>query len=512
MEFAFSYMKNIKLLYTSSYDRGLEHLLALWSQIRAKHKNATLDIAYGWDTFNALAANNPERMAWKEEMVKLMQQDGITDHGRIGKAELTKLQEKCGILAYPSHFFEIFCIGVVEAQLRGCVPVTTSIGALPETNKNGIVVNGDITKLETQKEYLKQLLSLMNNEDLRKSLSEAGKAWAKKYDWKQIAHKWSDEFDTKDKTIKLTIYTPTIRKGWWNIMADNLSKQSYKNFEWIIVDDYPEDRSKIAEEYATKYKLNIRYMRGKKRNVQRKYGLCNANNTVLDAATGEVLIFLQDFILMPLDGLEQIATLYRKNPTALQALPDMYFAPKVKPDKEKEDWFNGETEVIGEFIRQNIRLKNLGLRETENPMDFEQNYGAIPIKVARELGGWHEFFDEGLGWDNTDIAWRALQKGYKILLDETNVAVCIDHWKTLEGTKEHGLERERRLNDPRYYWMQTLIQAGKMGLIRTQEEDDSIDLQYTIPKEVKTGDEVVWLNDNMEKIILEWLKPYERKE
>lgn len=504
-------MRNTKLLYQSSYDRGLEHLLAMWPKIKAKHKNATLDVAYGWDTFNALASNNPERMAWKDQMVKLMQQPGITEHGRIGKAKLRELQLKCGILAYPSHFYEIFCIGVVEAQLNGCVPVTTNIGALQETNKHGIVVEGNIDDQDTKDEYLKALLNLMNNEDMRKSLAEAGQEWAKKYSWTNMAHKWSDIFEQKDKSVKLTVYTPTIRRGFWNIMADNLSKQTYKNFEWVIVDDFDTDRSEIAKEYATKYSLNIRYLRGKPRKIKRTYGLCNANNTVLAEATGDVIVFLQDFILIPLDGLEQIATLYRKNPDCLQALPDMYFSPRIEPNKESEDWFDGNTDVLGEFIRQNIRIQNAGLRYTNNPMDFEQNYGAIPTKIARALGGWHEFFDEGLGWDNTDIAYRALQSGYKILLDETNIAVCIDHWKTLEGSKEHGLERERRLNDPRYYWMQTLIEAKKLGLVRTQEEDDKIDLQYDMPKDVPVGNEVIWLKENMEKIVLEWLKPYERE-
>lgn len=498
-------MKNHKLLYQSSYDRGLEWLLIMWPEIKKKYKDATLSIAYGWDTFDALTANNPERQEWKREMLEMMKQDGVKEFGRIGKKELQALREECGILAYPSHFYEIFCIGAVEAQLDGCVPVTTNIGALTETVKHGVVVSGDISKPEVRNAYLDALLGLMGDEKKHKELSGKGKEWAKRFDWKNVAHSWSDEFDTKDKRTKLTIYTPTIRRGWWNIMAHNLSNQTYKNFEWVIVDDYPQDRSNIARQYADKYHLDIRYMRGKKRAIKRTYGLCNANNTVLEAATGEVIVFLQDYILIPEDGLEQIAILHRKNPDCLLALPDVYVKPKVTPDTNSEDWFNGETDVVGEFIRKNIRLQNLGLRFTENPMDFEQNYGAIPTKIARELGGWWEFLDEGLGWDNTDMAWRAMQKGYKILLDETNVAVCIDHWEALAGTKEHGLGRERRLNDPRYYWMQSKVKLGELPLVRTQEIDDTIDLQYTIPDSVPVGDEVKWLQENMRNIVMSWM-------
>lgn len=442
----------------------------------------------------------------------MMQQPGITDHGRIGKAELKKLRQECGILAYPSHFFEIFCIGVVEAQLDGCVPVTTSLGALPETVQYGVMVDGDISDESTKDAYKEALLDLMGDEGRRHKLAEQGKEWAKKFDWKQIAHKWSDEFDVKDKRTKLTVYTPTIRKGFWNLMAQNLSVQTYKNFEWVIVDDFPEDRSKIAKEYATKYQLDIKYLRGKKRAVKRKYGLCNANNTVLENATGEVLVFLQDFILIPEDGLEQIAILHNKNPDCLLALPDMYVKSSVLIDKDSEDWFHGETDVVGEFIRQNIRIKNEGLRFTENPMDFEQNYGAIPVKIAKELGGWWEFYDFGLGWDNTSIAYRALKAGYKILLDETNIAICIDHWETLKGKNENGgMERARRLNDPIYIFETNMITAKKLPLKRTQEIDDKIVLEYDVPTNISDDDMVKWIRENQIKIASEWISQYSVK-
>lgn len=497
-------MRNHKLLYTSSYDRGLEHLLFIWHKIRKAYPDATLDICYGWNTFDALCANNPERMEWKQKMIELFNQPGINEHGRIGKDQLAKLYEECGILAYPSHFYEIFCISVVDAQSHGCVPVSTTIGALGEVVQGGVTVPGIINDNDTKEEYLKELLSLMGNTKRWEELSEKGKAWAKQFSWEEIAKKWVEVFKQKDERIKLTIYTPTIRKGWWNIMASNLSQQTYKNFEWVIVDDYPTDRRDIAQVYAKKYNLDIKYFRGKRRQKNRTYGLSNANNTALAVATGDVLVFLQDFILIPLDGLEQIATLHRRNPDCLLAFPDVYYKPKIKPDKNKEDWFNGETDVIGEFIRQNIRIQNLGLRYSDNPMDFEQNYGAIPLKIARELGGWYEFFDEGLGWDNTEIAWRSLQIGYKILIDETNIAVCIDHWETLKGSKENGLERERRLNDPRYYWMQDMINEGKLPLVRTEEEDNKIELFYDMPKSVKSGDEDKWLKENLENIINSW--------
>lgn len=481
-------------------------LLRMWPTIKARFQDAELHIAYGWDLFDKVTHNNPERQSWKAKMVELMNQKGIIHHGRVGKTRLKGLRKECGILAYPSDFTEIFCITVVEAQSDGCVPVTTDIAALKETNQGGVVVKGDIYDADVRQKYLDELMALMRDKEHWNTLSEKGMEFAKEFNWPTIANKFTNAFTKNPEDIKVSIVTPTIRRGWWNIMAHNIKNQTYKNVEWVIVDDYPEDRSHIAREYAEKYGLDIKYLRGKERKVKRNYGLVNADNTALEHVTGEIYVCLQDFILMPEHGIEDIVTLYRKNPNALIALPDTYYAPKIKPDTSSEDWFNGELDVKGEFMRANARLTNQGLRFTERPFDFEQNYGAIPMHILKDLGGWYEFFDFGLGFNNTELAYRALQKGYKIIIDETNVATCIDHWNALEGTTEHGLKREVRLNDPQYLWMMGMIQEGKLPLARTQEIDDLIDLEYQMPEDLNQEDAVTWMRDHMEEIVEYWPK------
>ncbi len=114
--------------------------------------------------------------------------------------------------------------------------------------------------------------------------------------------------------------------------------------------------------------------------------------------------------------------------------------------------------------------------------------------------------DEGLGFDNTEVAYRALMKGYRILVDETNVGICIDHWNTLEGTPEHGLGRERRLNDPRFVWEMQMLQDGKLPLKRTQELDDKIELLYKMPEEIPNKDAVEWMREHTEEIVTKWMK------
>lgn len=501
-------MKQHKLFYQSSYDRGLEHLLKMWGEIKMKFPDATLDICYGWDMFDKISHNNPERMEWKEKMVDLMQQVDITEHGRVGKEKLTELRKKCGILAYPAHFTEISCISVLEAMRDGLVPVTTDLAALKETNDCGVLVKGDIFEEEGKKLYLETLLDTMGKPEAQfKDLQQKCQQKAKKHTWEKISTKWNGLFAYSEPQPLVSIITPTVRDGWWNIMANNIANQTYKNIEWIIVDDYPQDRLKTAQKYADKYKLNIRYVRGKKRPVKRTYGLVNANNTGFKESKGELLVILQDFIIMPERGIEMIVDVYRRNPNSLIAPTDHMYKAKTEPDIESDDWFHGETDIKGDLIWKSVRILGEGMRFSDSPYEFEQNYCGIPRKIAEDLNGWYEFMDEGLGFDNTEFAFRALKKGYKLIVDDTNVCYGIDHWKPLEHKdKKLFIARHRTLSNPRYLFETEMIKAGKIPLERDEKLDNSIHLAYTIPDEIEDKQVVPWLKEHSPEIVAGWIQ------
>lgn len=184
----------MKLFYGSSYDRGLQHLLEMWTDIKGEVPEATLDICYGWDLFEKAYFNNPERMAWKKYMDELMSADGITHHGRVGKKELLKIMGGCDIWAYPTHFDEINCITALNAQKLGLVPVVINRAALRETVGSGIRVEGDIFMPETREEFKNKLIELMKDKDKLKEHSEMAEMFAKDFTWRKIADKWRKHF------------------------------------------------------------------------------------------------------------------------------------------------------------------------------------------------------------------------------------------------------------------------------------------------------------------------------
>lgn len=472
----------------------------MWPDVLAEYPDAQLHVCYGWDLFMKVASENPERMQWYQRVNSLLKQKGITHHGRVGKKELTEIRSKCGIWAYPTYFEEINCITALEAQNQGLVPVTMAFGALKETALKGVLIDGDIKRVAVYNEYKKQLLDLMGDKKRWKDLSNKCEKFARKYDWQKIAKQW--DLQPARPTTKITVYTPTIREGWWNLMANNLSVQTYKNFEWLVVDDHKQNRSETAKKYADKYGLDIKYVRNRKH--KRKYGLSTANNVGMENATGELFVALQDFVLLQPTALEELARESERHPGDLIAPVDVYYKSKVKPNtKNAEDWFDGEVDIVGQYMRKNIRIQNAGFRKTDNPYDFELNIGAIPMSTLRELNGFWEFMGDALGYDNTEIAWRAMQLGHKIWIDEWNVAVCIDHWEVV-GSKEGGLNRTRLLNDPRYYWMITQVESGKLPVVRDKKLDESISLDYEIPSEVSDEECKDWIRANYKQVAEKW--------
>lgn len=187
-------MRNHKLCYLSSYDRGLQHLLIMWPKIKAKYPDATLDICYGWDLFVKGYQNNPERMMWKERMDKMMSVDGITHHGRVSKEELNKITSQCGIWSYPTDFDETNCITALNCQRLGCVPCVIEKAALSETVGSGIKIKGDIFDMDTREEYLNSLLDLMGNETKWLEESKKGIEFSKSYTWEKLANDWTQYF------------------------------------------------------------------------------------------------------------------------------------------------------------------------------------------------------------------------------------------------------------------------------------------------------------------------------
>lgn len=193
-----------QVIYQSSHVRGLDTLCDVWEDVIKEVPDAKLTVAYGWQSYDEINRNNPERMAWKDNLVARMEKLGITDLGRIGQDEIVKMTQTAGIWAYPTQFCEIYCITAVKAQAGGAWPVCTDFAALAE-----YVNFGDITHMEAIddktpigkweeggiEKYTNDLIYRLKNpipEETRQAMMNHVRAM---YSWKNTAGGWNAEFN-----------------------------------------------------------------------------------------------------------------------------------------------------------------------------------------------------------------------------------------------------------------------------------------------------------------------------
>jgi glycosyltransferase involved in cell wall biosynthesis len=107
---------------------------------------------------------------------------------------------------------------------------------------------------------------------------------------------------------KFTVFTPTYnRAGLLTELYESLKMQSYKNFEWLIVDDGSVDNTEEAVgNFKKENILNINYIKKENGGKQRAY------NTAVENAKGELFICLDSDDRYIPDALEIILKYWEK--------------------------------------------------------------------------------------------------------------------------------------------------------------------------------------------------------
>ena len=89
-----------------------------------------------------------------------------------------------------------------------------------------------------------------------------------------------------ENSIYVTVFTPTYnRANSIDRVFSSLKKQSYKNFEWIVIDDGSTDNTKqVVEQYIKDGELDIRYI------FHENHGKHYAINEAVEMAKGDLFL------------------------------------------------------------------------------------------------------------------------------------------------------------------------------------------------------------------------------
>lgn len=188
-----------KILYASSHVRGLAYLYEIWPEVKAAVPDATLDVFYGRESYDAVHKGNPERMKWMDGMTqKAKELDGVTDHGKASQQTIVEQGFKSGIWAYPCPFPEIYCITAIKSQASGAVPVASNFAALDETIQFGHKQTfGEFDDKDLQK-YKESLIWWLQHPDEQEKVRPEMMKWARSTSWDNVALGWTADFEGND--------------------------------------------------------------------------------------------------------------------------------------------------------------------------------------------------------------------------------------------------------------------------------------------------------------------------
>lgn len=181
--------------------------------------------------------------------------------------------------------------------------------------------------------------------------------------------------------IKISVLTPTLRPEGLEILQKCLKEQTFQDFEWLV-----------EINYSGKHDLN------------------QAWNSMLKRAKGELIVFYEDYTKINPDGLQKFWEAYKNH-------PDTMFTAPLGKTKHKQ-FLHEDTELKWDW-----RLYRLGEIKYD---ECEMDWGASPIKILKEIGGFDERLDQFWSLDNVSVCKRADMLGYKFR-NINNLAVAYDH-------------------------------------------------------------------------------------
>lgn len=197
----------MKFIWSSSADRGLEHLLGLWPIVREKYPNAELQVFYGWDIVDSVIEENKRRgfdRSWLEDFREKIfnhieylggESAGIYNNGRVDQETLAKAMYEANYWPYTTAFCETFCITLLECLAAGVIPIASNLAAVGEHLSNyKNTVTGWPANRDYQVRWLSKLDDAVNDKEYRREFRKEGRQKALEFTWDNSYSKWNNLF------------------------------------------------------------------------------------------------------------------------------------------------------------------------------------------------------------------------------------------------------------------------------------------------------------------------------
>lgn len=349
----------LKCVNSSSPDRSWPILLEVWPKIKQQVPGAELHLYYGFKNWEYSAQFDPKQMElirYLQQKIKDMASLGVVYHDRVNQKKLAEEFLSSGCWVYPTWFSETSCITAMEAQAAGLRMITSNIAALQETAASrATLLDGEWTSPEYQQKFIESVVSALNKPDdsdrlqLQEYAKENFGLDTLAQDWEQMFYKLidnlkinpiipyyptakyrgdsglysSDNVLQKENTFtvavaskkspKMSVIIPTNRVGGLDILFESLSKQTFQDFELVLVDAIYDRRKNIVEEKSKLYNFSVKHV-APIDNTFPVSNYCKSMNTGLCAAAGELIYFTCDYAYLDKNILQTHADFHSNTP------------------------------------------------------------------------------------------------------------------------------------------------------------------------------------------------------
>lgn len=239
----------------------------------------------------------------------ILQTGHVEFHEQISDEQLRDLYHKATILVVNSiDNFESGTLPILEAMLCGVPVLTRRVGHVPDLD------NGENLRiLESQPEEVMPIMAAIEDmlADSKRLETQRGVAWntAKNFNYERRAYLYQRLYrevlypDYPPVSIVTPIFDkPETIRACLNAIAN----QTYPNIEVIIGDDshplHQDINQKIVQEYSATVDFPVRYMAIA---THDGYGLARARNLGIIEATGDVIVFCDQRMIMQPNAVEE---------------------------------------------------------------------------------------------------------------------------------------------------------------------------------------------------------------
>ena len=243
---------------------------------------------------------------------------------------------------------------------------------------------------------------------------------------------------------RVTVLVPIARLGGIDVLFDGLARQTFKDYELVLVDAWADLRRDAVRGEADRRRISLAaHVKPERR------GLAHALNVGVRHAQGEIVCPLNDHHWPPPTWLERHWGAYESSQGRFTANGFAYHRrpPPLKPSGQPPEAyatslfrepFDGdrisdypilyeETLAWTTTPRIPVRSKLHGLYTSWGREFYNTLNNAIPIEVLLRLNGYDETYDQSRAYLDVDMGLRAEALGHRFLLDTENIVHVLAH-------------------------------------------------------------------------------------